>query len=69
MSDDLKHMSNGWETLCGKSIHFSVNVIPIAASLRSVTCPKCRSSKKYKKALTDLEREIKALTDGGYSND
>jgi hypothetical protein len=68
MTDDANHLSMGFETACGKKIHFTTSVIPLAASLRAVTCPICRSTKKYKNALISLERELDAIskaTEGG----
>jgi len=60
--DDVTHMlADGWTTYCGKARHFTISVIPIAASYSNVTCAKCRNDKRFKKAMIESQREIDAI--------
>ena len=61
MADEFKHISLGFRTACGKGIHFTCTVVPIAATVSEVTCPKCMATDHYKNSLEALARELAAI--------
>ena len=61
MADEFKHISLGFRTACGKGIHFTGNVVPIAATVSEVTCPECMATDHYKNSLEALTRELAAI--------
>jgi hypothetical protein len=52
---DVHFLSSQWETACGLSRHFTLNVVNVTIWFSEVTCPVCLSSKNY----DDWKKQLK----------
>lgn len=44
----MEHVSLGFSTACGKSIHFTAEVVSLAVCVGDVTCEDCKKTTEYK---------------------
>jgi|MDTG01.4.fsa_nt_gb hypothetical protein len=60
-NDDLHFLASSWATACGRSRHFVLQIVQVAARSSEVTCSACLASKEYQEHVATVKAELAAI--------